>query len=65
MNDQSQNLVSAANGSHTILFDLPLYATFMLPDICKDILAPPLTQSFNPPKTPRGMRGVFVIRIIF
>lgn len=41
MNDQSQNLVSAANGSHTILFDLPLYATFMLPDICKDILAPP------------------------
>ena len=35
MNDQAQNLITAENGATTILFDLPLYAAFMLPDICR------------------------------
>lgn len=41
MNDQAQNLITAENGVTTILFDLPLYAVFMLPDICRDTLLNP------------------------
>jgi hypothetical protein len=41
MNDQAQNLITAENGVTTILFDLPLYAAFMLPDICRDTLLNP------------------------
>ncbi len=46
MNDQSQNLISAENGAPTLLFDLPLYAAFMLPDICRDaLLEPPQAEA--------------------
>ena len=41
MNDKSQNLIFSENSPSTRLFDLPLYAAFMLPDICRDTLLNP------------------------